>query len=748
MVIHNNLGLGRSLDLYVDEKLDHNCKNMGLYIISNRLPLKVSKEEGNFIFKRSEGGLATGLGSLDDFEEKHWIGWPGIFLDNEAEKETVTAGLLAQKLHPIYLTEDQIHDYYEGYSNSTLWPLCHYFYSYIQYEYKYWESYREVNRLFCEEAVKFFKPGDVVWVHDYQLMLLPAMLREKIEGLSIGFFLHIPFPAYELFRVLPERAEILRGLLGADLIGFHTHEYMRHFISAAYRVLGVDCELDEIDYNGRIVRVESFPMGINYDLHHDAILNPSIQKIAKQFREDFGGHKLVLSVDRLDYSKGILHRLKGFELFLENHPEFWGKVSLVMVVVPSRDHVEMYRDLKTSIDMMIGALNGRYSSLDWRPVYYFYRSFPFEELMALYHIAQIALVTPLRDGMNLVAKEYVAAKRDDPGVLILSEMAGAAIELKDALIINPNEVKEIEGALFDALMMPEEEQTYRMGKMQKTIKAKNVKKWVSDFIIELSAIKEKNEFLRNKEIGDKALLQIKELYQNSQNRLLLFDYDGTLVPIVKLPELAIPDSQLIKTLKSLTADPRNNVVISSGRDTAFLDKWFGEIDLQLVAEHGAFYKEHGTWNEIEYIRFPEEPEIINIMQQIMDKTPGSMLEFKKTSIVWHYRNSDRWLAELREKQLINALIMPCARLNLHIMRGHKLVEVKTAGTNKGTEVTRLMSKNHYDFVMAMGDDITDEDMFNALPEEAVTIKIGTKSDRARYSLNQYETISFLNSLIT
>ncbi len=721
---------------------------MGLYIISNRLPLKVSKEKENFIYKRSEGGLATGLGSLDDFEEKHWIGWPGIFLDNETEKKEVIAGLLSQKLHPIFLTEDQIHDYYEGYSNSTLWPLCHYFYAYIQYEYKYWESYRQVNRLFCEEAVKFLKPGDVVWVHDYQLMLLPAMLREKIQGLSIGFFLHIPFPAYELFRVLPERAEILRGLLGADLIGFHTHDYMRHFISAAYRVLGLDCELDEIDYNGRLARVEAFPMGINYELHHDAILNSSIQKIAKQFKDDFGNHKLVLSVDRLDYSKGILHRLKGFELFLENHPEFRGKVSLVMVVVPSRDHVEMYRDLKTSIDKMIGALNGRYSSLDWRPVYYFYRSFPFEELMALYYIANVALVTPLRDGMNLVAKEYVAVKRDDPGVLILSEMAGAAIELKEALIINPNEVKEIEGALLNALTMAEEEQTYRMEKMQKTIKTKSVKRWAADFIIELNDIKEKNVFLQNKEIRDKALLQIKELYQNSQNRLLLFDYDGTLVPIVKLPELAIPDDKLIQTLKSLTADPRNNVVITSGRDTAFLDKWFSEIDLQLVAEHGAFYKEHGKWSENECIRFPDEPEIINIMQQIMDKTPGSMLEVKKTSIVWHYRNSDRWLAELREKQLINALIMPCTRLNLHIMRGHKLIEVKTAGTNKGTEASRLMSKNHYDFVMAMGDDITDEDMFNALPEEAVTIKIGTKSDRARYCLHQHGTISFLNSLMT
>lgn len=721
---------------------------MALYIISNRLPLKVSKTENEFVYDRSEGGLATGLGSLQDFTDRHWIGWPGIFSDAEEDKAEITSALLKDNYHPVFLSEEQILNYYEGYSNSMIWPLCHYFYTYIQYESKFWDSYQEVNQLFCDQATKLLKPGDMVWVQDYHLMLLPGLLRDAIEGISIGYFHHIPFPSYELFRVLPERAEILKGLLGADLIGFHTHDYMRHFIDASYRVLGLDCELDEIHIGNRTAHVDAFPMGINYELHYNAILEESVQQIAKQHLENFGNHKLALSVDRLDYSKGILHRLKGFALFLEHHPEYRGEVSLVMVVVPSRDNVDRYADLKTKIDELTGALNGTYSTLDWSPVYYFYRAIPFEELMALYNIAHFALVTPLRDGMNLVAKEYVAAKRDKPGVLILSEMAGAAAELKEALIINPNDVEQIEGALLDAMLMPEAEQKKRMQKMQKTVARQTVSKWAKDFVEELNDIQTKNISLQNKRMGEENLKQIRDLYKKARKRLLILDYDGTLVPLAKQPELAVPDEQLIQTLKSLASDPQNRVVVSSGRDTDFLDKWFGKLDIDLAAEHGAFFKQKGEWKENgSPMIFTDDGEVLKVMQQMMDKTPGSRIEEKKTSVVWHYRNCDKWLADLREKQLINALMRPCARLNLQIVRGNKVVEVKTIGFNKGTEALRVLENGNYDFILAMGDDVTDEDMFQVLPEKAVTIKVDSISPLARYSLSQTDINGFLNILI-
>jgi len=720
---------------------------MSLFIISNRLPLKVSKSENEFIYERSEGGLTTGLSSLVNYPEKHWIGWPGIYSDDENDKIEISRGLASNNFHPVFLSEDQILNYYEGYSNSMIWPLCHYFYTYIQYETKFWEAYQEVNQLFCEEAIKLIKPGDMVWIQDYQLMLLPAMLREKIEGISIGYFHHIPFPSYELFRVLPERAKILKGLLGADLIGFHTHDYMRHFNSAVYRVLGLDFELDEIHYKNRVVHVDAFPMGINYELHYDAILDDTVKSLSEQFRENFGHHKLVLSVDRLDYSKGIIHRIKGFSQFLENNPEYMGEVSLVMVIVPSRDGVDRYADLKMKIDEMIGALNGHYSSLNWSPIYYFYRGFPFEELMALYHIANFALVTPLRDGMNLVAKEYIAVKRDEPGMLILSEMAGAAAELKDAIIINPNNIDEIELALIEALEMPDEEKKVRMEKMRKRLSTQTVNKWANDFINELTIIRDKNVSLQKKIIDSSKLDEIKACYQNASKRLIILDYDGTLVPIVKTPELAIPDGHLMDTLKLLASDKQNNVVISSGRDADFLDKWFSAVDVNLAAEHGAFYKERGVWQENVQTKFPADEEILDLIQKTTDKTPGSRMEMKKTSIVWHFRNCDKWLAELRQKQLINALMAPCARLNLQIMRGNKVIEIKTMGVDKGIEATRLMNTDNYDFILVMGDDVTDEDMFHAMPDNAITIKVGSISDNARFSLKQSNTVKFLKCII-
>ena len=384
---------------------------MRLYIISNRLPVKVAMDaDRQIMLSRSEGGLATGLNSLETSFEKHWIGWPGICTEDDHEKEEISRQLEAMRFHPVFLSADQYENYYEGYSNSTIWPLCHYFYAYTQYRQGYWASYREVNTLFCEEVSRIIQPDDWVWIQDYHLMLLPGLLRKKFPALHIGYFHHIPFPSYELFRILPERADILRGLLGADFLAFHTHDYVRHFISTTERVLNLEFNLEETRVSGRIVRVDALPMGINYAMFQASSSCERVQESIAHLRRKYGDCRLILSVDRLDYSKGILHRLKGFSSFLEHFPEFRGKVVLAMVLVPSRDSVERYAELKTQIDKEIGYINGCYSSVDWTPVHYFYHGFSFEELAAMYYAADVALVTPLRDGMNLVAKEYVAVK--------------------------------------------------------------------------------------------------------------------------------------------------------------------------------------------------------------------------------------------------------------------------------------------------------------------------------------------------
>ena len=521
---------------------------------------------------------------------------------------------------------------------------------------------------------------------------------------------------------------------------------MRHFISAAERVLNIDFQLDEIQIGNRVIRVEALPMGINYDLYHSVSENPEVQKAINRFQNLFGNHKMILSVDRLDYSKGILHRLWGFSLFLEHHPEYLGKVTLAMVIVPSRDQVNQYAELKTKIDEEIGAINGKYSTIDWTPVCYFYHGFSFEELAAMYFVADIALVTPLRDGMNLVAKEYVATKQNNPGVLILSEMAGCAVELTDAIQINPNDIEEIEQAIVKALEMPEREQKNRINHMQAILSNQTINKWAADFMTEWNDICSKNQRFRLKRIVGPVISDIRSRYKHAHKRLILLDYDGTLTAIRNRPEDAKPDPELIELLQQLAEDKKNHIVINSGRDHLTLEKWLGNLPIAMAAEHGAFYKENGIWhkniNKAEW-----SSGLVSILKLFVEKTPRSHLEVKETALAWHYRESDAWLGALRAQQLINVLVNICIQQKLQIIQGDKVVEIKSPDYNKGSEVRRQLEKKHYDFIIAMGDDTTDEDMFKALPVNAVTIKVGYVSEAASYNMpSQTEVLPFLQIL--
>lgn len=720
---------------------------MKLIIISNRLPLTLIEEDNEYKVRTSAGGLATGLNSLETSLEKHWIGWPGIYPKSQKAEKEINAKLSSHNFHPVYLTPQQIEDYYEGYSNSVVWPLFHYFFSYVRYRDTYWNTYKAVNTLFCEKVMTLIQPGDIVWIQDYHLMLLPQMIRERMPDISIGYFLHIPFPSYELFRTLPERAEILNGLLGADLVAFHIHSYMYHFIDAVRRILKYDSFLDEIFLGDRRTIVDAFSMGINYKMHHNAILNPKIRKRADHLRKEFGDGKIIISIDRLDYSKGILIRLKSFENFLINHPEYRRKVSHVMIVSPSRDKVDLYAKLKEKIDRKVGSINGKFATMGWQPIYYFYQTYGFDDLAALYHISDIALITSFRDGMNLVAKEYVAVKRGNRGVLILSELAGASIELSDAIIINPTNTKEMENAIFQALEMSKKEQSTHLKSMQEILKEQDIEQWASSFIAELIQINQRNKTLQQKILDETKFTQIKHLYDQARNRLLILDYDGTLSPFHTDPKKAYPQKGLLKLLKKMSNDSHNRIVISSGRDKRTLENWLGHLPIDLTAEHGAFYKEKGKWNsKVEKMEW--ESELLNIIEHIVKKTPHSRLEVKETTLVWHYREVDIWLAELRVTQLISELNNLSSRKKLQIIKGNKIVEIKPREFTKGKEALRLIEENHYDFILAVGDDITDEEMFSRLPSDAITIKVGTITPVSKYNIpNQQQTVTFLNHLI-
>ncbi|MNS23337.1 Trehalose-phosphate synthase [compost metagenome] len=712
-------------------------------IVSNRLPVKITFNSGQIAYQNSEGGLATGLGSIYRTGNNIWIGWPGAIIEDDMLKEQVSVDLKEKSLFPVFLSDEEINKYYEGFSNETLWPLFHYFPSYARYSEENWESYKAVNQKFADIVLANLKNGDQVWIHDYQLMLVPQMIRSKMQDVSIGFFLHIPFPSFEVFRLLPWRAELIKGVIGADLIGFHTFDDSKYFINSCQRILGLTSINNQLYVNDLPVIVDAFPISIDYVKYNDLASN----KVLKQHEDNIirrkGEAKLMISVDRLDYSKGLINRLKAFDQLLSQFPKYKEKVVFVQLVVPSRDTVKQYSELKEEVDRLVSDINARYGTLNWQPIQYFYRSFSIELLSALYKTADIALVTPMRDGMNLVSKEYVASKIDKKGVLVLSEMAGASRELNDAIIINPNDQISYVNALVQALEMPDEEQLRRMTAMQEIVARFNIFHWVKVFMQRLEDAKTLQRRLSVREISPLIQEMIGERYLRAEKRLLFLDYDGTLVDFNNNPLLAWPDWDLLQLLEMLIADPKNTVVLISGRKQETLEEWFGKLNMNIVAEHGAWIKRKGKdWTHHE-IDVAWKEDVYNIMQAINERTPRSFIEDKSYSVAWHYRNVEVGLAELRAKELVENLKYLTADRGLQIMHGNKVIEVKSAEINKGKAAKKWTDRHSYEFILAIGDDHTDEDTFKAMPKNAVNIKVGSTSSVAAFYLHSPNDVRLL-----
>ncbi|MFA5422931.1 MAG: bifunctional alpha,alpha-trehalose-phosphate synthase (UDP-forming)/trehalose-phosphatase [Phycisphaerae bacterium] len=715
-----------------------------LIVVSNRLPVSISKSGNELNVSPSPGGLATGLSVLPDDYEHIWIGWPGGSEENYSPKD---CDIIEKKLNdincsPVFLSSAQVQNYYEGFSNSTLWPLFHYFPTYTIYEERFWQFYATVNELFCENVAKIARPDDFIWVHDYHLMLLPQMLRTRLPKASIGYFLHIPFPSFELFRLLPWRKDLLEGLLGADLIGFHTHDYVRHFLSSVSRIMGYEHHLGTLTVKNRIVKVDTFPMGIDYRKYADAHKSPDVKKEIENIRRTVGEHKVIVSIDRLDYTKGIIQRLEAFDWFLTQNPEYVGKVTMILVAVPSRSNVTDYQRLRNNLEKLISRINGEKSQMGYIPVHYLYRSLSFENITSLYDIADVALVTPLRDGMNLIAKEYVAAKENRPGVLILSEMAGAASELGEALIVNANNKQEIVDAIKIALDMPDSEKTARLEPMQKRLQTYDIKRWAYDFINTLSELNQKQKIMAMRKLTDELANQLCEKFKLGSNRLLMLDYDGTLVRFHNNPEQAGPDEQVLDLLERLSQEPSVNVVVISGRTKSTLEKWLGSLNVTLIAEHGAWFKwTNGRWHQTVASTSDDWKEQIRpILQIYVDRTPGSLIEEKDFCLVWHFRKSDPSLAEVRYHELLDTLVNLTANMRVGVFEGNKLLEVKQQNINKGVATESIIKKFKPDFVLAAGDDYTDEDMFAVLPREAWSVKVGSGASKAMFYVESVDEI--------
>ncbi|MFN8253531.1 MAG: bifunctional alpha,alpha-trehalose-phosphate synthase (UDP-forming)/trehalose-phosphatase [Ferruginibacter sp.] len=717
-------------------------------IISNRLPVKISSSEDGYNFIPSEGGLATGLSTVYKNGHSTWIGWPGLFVDDEQQRKETGKKLAALHLYPVYLSNEEINQYYEGFSNEIIWPVFHYMATYARYESSYWDYYHAVNKKFCDALLKIYQPGDMIWVHDYHLLLLPKMIRSEFPDATIGFFQHIPFPSFEMFRLIPWRKELLEGLLGADLLGFHTYDDARHFLAACSRILLLQPTLNAITLQERRIEVASFPMGIDEKKFAGLTNEIEVRRHIESLQQTFHHTKLVLTIDRLDYSKGILQRLQAFDLFLEKFPAWREKVSLYMIVVPSRDSVPMYKELRNEIDKLAGNINARYRTHTWTPINYFYRSYPVEMLSALYQFADVCLVTPMRDGMNLVCKEFIASRQHNDGVLILSEMAGAAKELVDSIIVNPNNITEISYAILTALDMPLQEQQRRMKSMRALVSKFNVHHWVNSFMQDLQEVKQTRKLQESKYISFFTTQLLRNRYVRAKRRLILLDYDGTLVNFTTEIDAAAPDETLYQILGNLLSDRKNKVVIISGRPHHTLEKWFGHLPIDLVAEHGVMQKKNGTeWETTIKADTAWKQKLLPILQVYTERTPGSFTEEKTHSLAWHYRGAENDLGNFRANELMGNLRYLVADLPLVLLNGNKIIEIKSSETNKGKAAQQYTSNKQYQFIMAMGDDTTDEDMFKAVKETGYTIKVGTHHSAAAYCFDDVaEARDFLDNL--
>ncbi len=713
-----------------------------MIFVSNRLPMTVKVNKGSISYEKSIGGLATGLKSYHEQADALWVGWPGFSSDRMKKSvlSEIQNSLLGQyNCFPVYLTEKDVQLYYEGFSNRTIWPLFHYFANLTEYDEANWARYKKINEKFYQEMKPFIEEDSTVWIHDYQLMLLPEIIKRNHPTVKIGFFLHIPFPSSEIFRLLVWKEEILKGILGADLIGFHTYDYVRHFLSSVRRILNVNHRFYKLNYNHRHIEVDAFPMGIDYDYFSKFQVDKKINTNSEI--------KNILSVDRLDYTKGIVERIKAYATFLSKYPKYIGKVRLNLIVAPSRQSLPFYDQLRSEIEILVSQINGKFSNDEWIPIWYYFKSFSQDELIAYYRASDILLVTPVRDGMNLIAKEYIAARTDYLATLIISETAGAASELSEAIIINPNDEVQIADSIKLALDMPKAEKIQRNKIMHERIYRYNVNFWATEFINRLENISFEEEiklpveaFINKPEIYDK--------FDQSKQRIFFLDYDGTLAEFKKTPMQAAPNKALKSMLLKLANNKKNTVVIISGRDHETLDLWFGRMPINLVGDHGLWYKHSGkTWKKTVNIESDWKPSIKHVLDMYVDRMPGSFIEEKSHSIALHYRQAEPEMVSVKLSEIKDALYSIKGTTPIEIQQGNMVLEVKDQRVNKGNATRLFTNEKDYDFVLVAGDDTTDEDMFKALPE-AETIKIGFGESAAKHRVDSSKEFrKLLNEII-
>ena len=744
-------------------------------IVSNRLPVTIERgEDGTITTNLSSGGLVSGLRQIHDKGDSLWVGHCGVFT-NEAQFDDVVPSLDAKRLVPVPLRKKAYTAYYNGISNNAIWPLFHYFSAAMKFVPEEWRSYRAVNERFADTVLSLAEPGDRVWVHDYQLMLLPRMLRQAKRQLRIAYFHHIPFPSSEMFRIIPHRDDILEGLLGAEYIGFHTYDYVRHFVSAVARVLGNDIHVDEVHHDNRLIKVAAHPLGINFSqfaaMEEEATQPPTgAASSLKTGRDDQPstdsladslGHtqtdrpKVFLGIDRLDYTKGITERLTAFREFLRTNESYVGRVTLVQLCVPSRAEIQTYGNLKAAVERLVGQINGEFGLPGYTPVQYLYRSMPLQDVINLYRSSDVALVTPLRDGLNLVCKEYCAARVDDDGVLVLSEFAGAATEMGEAIKANPYDVQGLALAMERAITMAPSERRRRMQLLRERVKENDNMTWATNFIEAWDRSHSSSE-PRSRPLEGDIRSEVLTRLSNCRRLFLFLDHDGTLTPLAGRPELAIPSRDSRGLLERLQVVKNLDLTLVTGRPRDFCEEYFTNLGINVVAEHGAFIKEgsaeswHGQLGAEEFEDL--KPELLKLLGMYARFVPGSHVEVKETSLVWHYRQAEPVFAESQAKELSESLQSMLGKTSLSVFSGKKTIEIRQVFANKGYAVEHFLEQGEYDenqdVMCTVGDDTTDEDMHRVHHEQNISIHVGRPNIFAKYMLSSpADVAAFLGELI-
>ena len=724
-------------------------------LVSNRLPVTARVQEGTLALEQSVGGLATALSGAKRSRSTRWIGWPGPVSDSSpAEHARLLRRLRELRCVPVPLSAREVHEYYEEIANGVLWPVFHYQPSRVPLAPAHWDTYVAVNERFADVAAREWRPGDDIWVHDYQLMLVPALLRRRLPAARIGFFLHIPFPVPEIFRILPWRSELLDGMLGADLIGFHTRSYADSFRDSALalgRARPGRVPRDLV-VSSRTVRIGAYPIGIDArDFERGAARTP-VRRAVRALRPPPPG-RLMAGVDRLDYTKGLLQRLLAFRRLLESDPALHGQVRLIQVVVPSRTGVRSYREFRRELDAMIGHINGTFGTPAWTPVSYQYRAIAPAELLALYSAADVMLVTPVRDGMNLVAKEYVAVRSREDGVLVLSEFAGAAEELKEALHVNPFDIERTAITMRRALVMPLAQQRRRMAALRRRVFRNTAARWADRFLRHLHASHSDRhpDAMPLPYTSPDEQAQLTARLRRAPFRALLLDYDGTLVRFSDSPGDARPDARLRALLSGLAALPATVVHIVSGRTRETLEAWLGDLPIGLHAEHGLWSRKSGSaqWRRRRAPTAVARGALARALGRVAARVPGSLVESKSAGLAWHFRKADPVRAEREARRVMRTLAPAARRRGLEILRGDKVLEFRPRDVHKGLVTAAIAAEVPAGGrLLALGDDRTDEDLFASLPPSGIAVHVGPGPSRATWRLRDVRAArAFLERLL-